>query len=81
MITLLTLLPIVGGLLVLATTKLGDVARLIAITIAAASLAMAGLLWWGLSPANPGMQFEEMHAWVPAIWASRITSASTAWAR
>ena len=67
MITLLTLLPIVGGLLVLATTKLGDIARMIAITIAVAALAMAGLLWWGLSPANPGMQFEEMRAWVPAL--------------
>ncbi len=67
MITLLTLLPIVGGLIVLATAKLGDIARLIAITFAVGGLAMAGLLWWGLSPANPGMQFEEMRAWVPAL--------------
>ena len=67
MITLLTLLPLVGALVVLLTTKLGDVARMIAMTFAVGSLAMAGLLWWGLSPANPGMQFEELHAWVPAL--------------
>ncbi|HVT96825.1 MAG TPA: proton-conducting transporter membrane subunit, partial [Acidobacteriaceae bacterium] len=70
MITLLTLLPLIGGLIVLATTKLGDIARVIAMTVATGALAMAGLLWWGLSPANPGMQFEELRPWVPdlGIW-------------
>jgi NADH-quinone oxidoreductase subunit M len=67
MITLLTLLPIVGGLVVLVSAKLGDVARMIAITFAVGALAMAGLLWWGLSPASPGMQFEVMQAWAPAL--------------
>ncbi|MFP5226967.1 MAG: NuoM family protein [Acidobacteriota bacterium] len=67
MITLLTFLPLAGALVVLATTKLGDVARVIAMTFATGGLALAGLLWWGLSPANPGMQFEELHPWVPAL--------------
>ena len=67
MITLLTLLPLVGGLVVLLTTKLGDIARMIALTFAVGALAIAGLLWWGLSPANPAMQFEEIHTWVPAL--------------
>ena len=68
MITLLTLFPIVGGLAVLALSKLGDlVARAIAVTFAAGALAVAVLFWYGLDPANPGMQFEEIHAWVPAL--------------
>lgn len=67
MITLLTLLPLVGGLIVLAATKLGDVARVMAVTIAAGVLAMAGLLWYGLSPVNPGMQFEQNIPWVPDL--------------
>ncbi len=67
MITLLTLLPLVGGAGGSATTKLGDIARMIAMTFAVGCLAMAGLLWWGLSPANPGMQFEEIRPWVPAL--------------
>ena len=67
MITLLTLLPLVGGLIVLAATKLGDVARMLAVVFAAGALAMAALLWHGLDPANPGMQFEQIHAWVPAL--------------
>jgi len=67
MITLLTLLPIVGALAVLATAKLGDVSRMIAITFASGALAISALLWWGFSPANPGMQFEELRPWVPAL--------------
>jgi NADH-quinone oxidoreductase subunit M len=67
MITLLTLLPIAGGLVVLLSAKLGDIARMLALTFAVGSLALAALLWWGLSPTNPGMQFEEMRAWVPAL--------------
>jgi NADH-quinone oxidoreductase subunit M len=67
MITLLTLFPIAGGLLVLALRWLGDVARAIAVLFAAGALAVAALFWYGLDPASPGMQFEETHAWAPAL--------------
>ena len=67
MITLLTLFPIAGGLLVLALSKLGDLARVVAVVFAAGALAVAGLFWYGLDPRNPGMQFEEHHAWAPAL--------------
>jgi NADH-quinone oxidoreductase subunit M len=67
MITLLTLFPIAGGLIVLALAKLGDVARAIAVTFAAGALAVAALFWYGLDPQNPGMQFEEIHAWAPSL--------------
>jgi NADH-quinone oxidoreductase subunit M len=67
MITLLTLFPIAGGLLVLALGKLGDLARGIAVVFAAGALAVAGLFWYGLDPRNPGMQLEEQHAWAPAL--------------
>jgi NADH-quinone oxidoreductase subunit M len=67
MITLLTLFPIAGGLLVLALSKMGELARAIAVAFAAGALAMAMLFWYGLDPASPGMQFEEHHAWAPSL--------------
>jgi NADH-quinone oxidoreductase subunit M len=67
MITLLTLLPMVGGLLVLAFYRSRDLARLFAVIFAVGALAIALLFWHGLAPAHPGMQFEETHAWVPSL--------------
>ena len=67
MITLLTLVPIVGALAVLLLSKTGDLARLIAIVFAAASFVFSLLFWIGLDPRSPGMQFEERHAWSPSL--------------
>jgi len=67
MITLLTLVPIIGGLAVLALRRTGDMARLMAMVFAAASFVFALLFWAGLDPRNPGMQFEERHAWAPSL--------------
>jgi NADH-quinone oxidoreductase subunit M len=67
MITLLTLFPIAGGLLVLALSRLGVLARAIAVAFAVGALAVALKFWYGLDPRNPGMQFEEHHAWAPAL--------------
>lgn len=67
MITLLTLLPIIGALAVLALRRTGDLARLIAIVFAAASFVFSLLFWMGLDPRSPNMQFEERHAWSPSL--------------
>jgi NADH-quinone oxidoreductase subunit M len=67
MITLLTLLPIVGGLVVLALAASRDLARLIGMVFAVGALAFSLLLWFGFDPRHPGMQFEEQHAWAPSL--------------
>jgi NADH-quinone oxidoreductase subunit M len=67
MITLLTLLPIVGGLIVLALAASRDLARLIGMVFAVGALAFSLLLWFGFDPQHPGMQFEEQHAWAPSL--------------
>ena len=67
MITALTLLPLVGGLFILGLCRTRDSARLAAVTFAFLSLVLAVLLWFGLNPETPGMQFEELHAWAPSL--------------
>jgi NADH-quinone oxidoreductase subunit M len=67
MITVLTLLPILGGLLILAISRTRASARLLAVLFAVASLALSVFLWLGIEPATPGMQFEEIHEWAPSL--------------
>jgi len=67
MITLLTLFPLVGGLVVLALAASRDLARVMAVVFATGALVLAGLSWYALNPAHPGMQFEEWHAWAPSL--------------
>jgi NADH-quinone oxidoreductase subunit M len=67
MITLLTLLPIAGGLLVLASYRSRDLARVLAVAFAGAALALALFLWHGFNPGASGMQFEAQHVWAPSL--------------
>jgi NADH-quinone oxidoreductase subunit M len=67
MITLLTLLPIAGALIVLALAASRDLARIVAVVFAAGALLMTGFFWFGLDAKSPGMQFEEHHAWAPSL--------------
>lgn len=67
MITLLTLLPIIGGLVVLPLSHSRTQARALAMIFAAGALLMSLFLWYGFSPELPGMQFQEIHAWAPSI--------------
>ncbi len=67
MITILTLLPIVGGFAVLALASWRSLARAVGMVFAVGALAVALLFWLGLNRATPGMQFEELHAWVPSL--------------
>ena len=67
LLSLLIWLPIVGGALCL---MLGNgrpqAARWLALAVALASLALTVPLFTGFDYAEPGMQFLEQHAWIPA---------------
>ena len=67
LLSLLVWLPILGGALCLA---LGDArpqaARWAALAVALACLLLSVPLFTGFDLANPGMQFVERHAWIPA---------------
>jgi NADH-quinone oxidoreductase subunit M len=67
-ISLLTLLPFIGGLAVLLAGRAGrSGARLTAAVFATAAVAYTGMLWRLFRPAVEGMQLQEWHAWEPAI--------------
>lgn len=67
MITFLTLLPVVGGLLILAFRRSRAAARSIALLFALAALVLTVLLWIGFEPSTPGMQFEVLREWAPSL--------------
>lgn len=67
MITLLTLLPILGGLLVLVFGRTREMARLIAALFGFTGLILSLLFWYALDPNLPGMQFTQYHVWAPSL--------------
>jgi NADH-quinone oxidoreductase subunit M len=68
LVSVLTLLPFVGGVVVLLLGRVGrSAARVIAAGFATAAVAYTALLWSRFQPAFAGMQLEEFHAWEPAI--------------
>lgn len=67
MITLLTLLPVAGGLAVLLLGRSRAAARALAVAIALACLGIALWIWHGFNPAAAGMQFEVWLDWVPSL--------------
>lgn len=67
MITILTLLPILGGLLILAMCRTRDGARLTAMIFAFLAAIQVALLWMGFNPAAVGMQFQAFHEWAPSL--------------
>ncbi|KAF1722089.1 NADH-quinone oxidoreductase subunit M [Pseudoxanthomonas wuyuanensis] len=73
LLSLLIWLPIVGGALVLALGNArASAARWLALVVSLATFAISIPLLTGFDFADPGMQFAEKHAWVPAfkIWYS-----------
>ena len=62
MLTLLTLLPIVGALIVLALGK--NLARATAFVFSFASLALTLVLWFRFDPTSSALQFQEIHPWI-----------------
>ncbi len=67
MITLLTLLPILGGLLVLILGRTREMARLISALFGFTALILSLLFWYAFSPSLPGMQFTEYRIWAPSL--------------
>ena len=64
-LSVLTLLPLAGGIIVLLLGR--PAARATALAFATASVAFILFLWSRFKPAAAGMQFEELHPWEPAI--------------
>jgi len=67
-ITLLTLMPLAGALLIfLAGGKNRNVARGVAVVTGGLALALTLALWHGFNAASGVLQFQERHAWIPAL--------------
>jgi NADH-quinone oxidoreductase subunit M len=67
-ITLLTALPLFGGILISGITKASH-ARRAGLAFAALSLVLTVVLWAKFDTSNPEIQFEERYAWIPSIGA------------
>ena len=65
LVSALTLLPFVGGIVVLLVGR--SAARLTAATFATVAVAYTGWLWWHFQSAMTIMQLEEVHALEPSI--------------
>jgi NADH-quinone oxidoreductase subunit M len=70
LLSLLIWVPILGAVAVLALGRNANAARWLALVIALATLALAIPLWAGYLPHQPGMQFVENIAWIPALKAN-----------
>ena len=67
-ISCLTIVPLVGAIAVLALgAKSPKLARGLALGFAFLALAITLALWHRFNPASGGLQFEEIHAWIPAL--------------
>jgi NADH-quinone oxidoreductase subunit M len=65
-LTLLVVLPIVGGLAVLATGRGRDgLARQVALGVSLVVFALSLMLWWQFDPASSDYQFVERYSWLP----------------
>lgn len=67
MITLLTFLPLAGGLAILLLCRSRLAARALAAAVGVAALAGSLYLWHGFQPGIPGMQFEVLRNWAPSL--------------
>lgn len=67
LITILTLVPLVGAFAVLVAGRNPRLARGLALGFSLASLVLALGLWHFFQPASGGMQFQERHAWIPSL--------------
>lgn len=67
-ISCLTVLPLFGAMVVLVVgSKNKKLARGLALTFAFLALMFALYLWHRFNPASGGLQFEELHTWIPAL--------------
>src|SRR6266704_2578832 len=67
-ITTLTALPLIGGLIVIGLgADKKQIARWLSLGFSFASLALALTLWFQFKPASGELQFEEQHVWIPTL--------------
>jgi NADH-quinone oxidoreductase subunit M len=67
-ISCLTIVPLAGAMVILAFgIKSKQLARGLALVFAFLALAIALVLWCRFDPASGGLQFEEVHAWIPTL--------------
>ncbi len=67
-LTILTALPLVGALAVLALGGSNKVlARWTALAFSLTSLLITLILWHGFNTTTDGFQFQELHAWIPSL--------------
>jgi NADH-quinone oxidoreductase subunit M len=67
-ISCLTIVPLLGAIAVLALgAKSKSLARGLALAFAFLGLAITLILWHRFNPASGGLQFEEIHEWIPAL--------------
>src|SRR5882757_72141 len=68
LITILTAVPLIGALGILGLgTQNRNLARGLALASSSVALALTLILWHRFNPASGDLQFEELHAWIPAI--------------
>jgi NADH-quinone oxidoreductase subunit M len=68
LLTILTAVPLIGAFTVFgAGTQNRRAARGLALGFSLVALAVALILWHGFDPTSGEIQFEELHAWIPAI--------------
>ena len=65
-LTFLTLLPLIGGLIVVGTSD-KKLARNLALGLSFLSLALALGVWKSFDAANGALQFVEKHEWIPSL--------------
>ncbi|MDW8310556.1 MAG: proton-conducting transporter membrane subunit, partial [Verrucomicrobiales bacterium] len=70
MLTLLTLLPLVAGVIVAGLGEWPRVARRVALGAALGALGLALGLWQGFDAASGELQFVERHDWIPSLGVS-----------
>ena len=67
-ITLLTLIPLAGALLVLMPAKgMKSLARGLAVATSSTALALTLFLWHNFDAASGALQFQERRSWIPAL--------------
>ncbi|HWV99215.1 MAG TPA: NADH-quinone oxidoreductase subunit M [Candidatus Acidoferrum sp.] len=68
LLSLLTFLPLAGGLVVVVfARKQPAVARRLSLGLSLAVLGLAACLWNRFNPTSAGLQFVEIHPWMPAL--------------